>query len=257
MLHKLLNLTRSCFVLDTETTGTDVQSDRIIEIGFQQWTADGMVKEWRTLVDPGIPIPAEATRVHHITDADVKDAYTFRQLAPSLAKGFVDCDWCGQNVRFDLRILSAEFARAGVPWSYTGARIIDSLKLEQLAVPRSLSHLHEKYVGHKHDGAHGALSDVRAASVVISKQLEMHESLPRSLDALHALQWPGMIDPDDKFRFVDGVPCFSNWGKHANKPMTSADEGYWDFILKGTFGPDAKQLARDAKLGKFPKEKRA
>lgn len=276
MIHQLLTLTRPLIVLDTETTGTDTAKDRIVEIGFQVWTAEGMTKEWRSLVNPGIPIPEAATKVHGITDEHVvlgcrlcgrtamthhdsggacpefKPVPRFKDLAANLAKGFADCDWAGQNVRYDLRMTAAEMQRAGVEWSYVGARIIDSSRLEALAVPRSLSHLHEKYVGMKHDGAHGALSDVRASTTVIAHQLQTHAALPRDLDALHAAQWPGWIDGEGKFRFVDGVPCFGPWGKYAGQPMRKADMGYWDFILKSDFSADIKALASAAKLGRFP-----
>ena len=319
MIHTLLSITRPLIVLDTETTGTDVNSDRIVEVGFQVWDATGMTKEWRSLVNPGVPIPAAATRVHGITDAEVngcrdcghsREAHTttalntgadpcsafkswprFRDLATSLARGFFDCDYAGKNTRFDLRIVATEMQRAGQSWSYLGARIVDAERLEQLAVPRSLSHLHEKYVrkqcdecdgrgeyldapsnvldgstymtkchacdgtgtiGIKHDGAHGALSDVRASTTVIVHQLQAHQTLSRDLDNLHAAQWPGWIDGEGKFRFVDGVPCFSQWGKYANKPMRSAAVGYWDWLLKNDFSADVKALASAAKLGKFP-----
>ena len=54
---------------------------------------------------------------------------------------------------------------------------------------------------------------------MVARQLQRYEALPRDLDALHALQWPGLIDVEGKFRFVDGVACVGNWGKHAGKPM--------------------------------------
>ena len=319
MIHKLLNLTRPLFVVDCETTGVDPKTDRIVELGFQRWEAAGMTKEWRTLVNPGVPIPAAASRVHGIYDLDVRGrcqecklivddvapdrcrcekprlTLLFGRMAANLAKGFSDCDFAGKNVRFDLRILAAEMKRAGVEWSYEGARIVDVDRLEQLAVPRDLGSMHAKYVrtpcdecdgkgkyldapanvldghpyevtchacngvgtiGKPHDGAHGALSDVQASTRVIVGQLEAHASLPRDLDLLHAKQWPGWIDPDGKFRFVDGVPCFAGWGKHAGKPMRSAEKGYWDFILNNDFGADVKALASAAKLGKFPEAKK-
>jgi DNA polymerase-3 subunit epsilon len=321
VIHKVLNLTRPLFVVDTETTGLDVKNDRIAEFGFQEWVGagpckncenqltafksgsiaelpktcefcnmtgrieGGMIKEWRTLVNPGVPIPPSVTKIHGITDEmvrgcrlcsrsaayhDLEEAVDdmgqrctgfkpwprFADLAESLATGLSNCDFGGQNPRFDLRITSSEMSRSGVTWSYAGARIVDSRQLEQIAVPRHLGDLHKKYTGHKHDGAHGALSDVRAAATVIFHQLQTYPELPRDLDVLHAAQWPGMIDPDGKFAFVDGVACFGRWGKYAGKPMKVADPGYWDFILKNDFSPEAKAIAADAKLGKFPEQKR-
>jgi len=255
MIHQLLNLTRPLFVVDTETTGVDTQKDRIVELGFQQWGPEGMVKEWSMLVNPGIPIPEAVIKIHGITNDDVYQWPTFKRYAYSLSKGLINCDFAGKNVRFDLRILAAEFLRVGVEWSYMDARVIDAERLEQLAVPRTLSHLHEKYTGKMHDGAHGALSDVRASTTVIVGQLETYEILSRNLDTLHAAQWPGWIDGDGKFRFIDGIPCFGNWGKYAGKPMKNADRGYWDFILSNSFSADVKDLARKAKLGQFPKMK--
>lgn len=274
MIHQLLSLKRPMFWLDCETTGTDVKTDHIVELGFQMWTAEGMTKEWRSLINPGIPIPSEASAVHHITDDvmmlcthcggsrdDVNVNFcscevfhpvpSFKQLAPNLAKGLADCDFGGKNVRFDLRILSAEFRRAGVEWSYVGARIVDAERLEQIAVPRSLSHLHEKYVGHKHDGAHGALSDVRASVTVAVHQLQQHQSLPRDLDRLHELQWPGWLCDGGEFRMVNGVAT-CQFGKWRGRAMKDIELSYFDFILKSDFPADVKKLAADAKLGKFP-----
>lgn len=252
MLNQIFSLKRSLIIFDCESTGTNVQTDRIVEIAFQLWNADGLSKEWSSLVNPQIPIPAAATAVHHITDDDVKNKPVFGQLATSIARGFKDCDYGGKRVRFDLQLLASEMAREKVEWGYLGARVIDAERLEQIAVPRSLSHLHEKYTGAKHDGAHGALSDVRASTTVIMHQLQAHQTLPRDLDILHNLQWPNLIDPDGKFRFVDGVACFAQWGKYQGQPMRNADKGYWEFIIAKDFSADVKALAREALAGRFP-----
>lgn len=308
MIHKLLTLTRPLIILDTETTGPDTQKDRIIELGFQMWTAEGLAKEYRTLVNPGIPILNAVTGKHGITDVHVQGCSscvksgieavlkrptcreehpvsnegfissapdgvkgpcmefkpwpTFKQLAANLAKGFTDCDYGGKNPRFDLRITAEEMKRNDQPWSYADARIIDADRLEAWLNKRSLSHLYRKYTGLKLEGAHGALIDVQASTTVIVNQLgqltqneDEAVPLPRDLDALHALQWPGWIDPDGKFKFIDGVPCFSQWGKYAGRAMKDADVGYWDFVLRSDFGVDVKALAGNAKLGKFPVQK--
>jgi DNA polymerase-3 subunit epsilon len=275
-LHQIFTLTRPLIVVDTETTGVDTRTDRIIELGFEMWTSEGLTREYRTLVNPGIPIENAHTG-HGITDDAFKKCRTcdlplgpaccteprgwpsFKQLAENLARGFTNVDFAGKNVRFDLRILTSEFARAGVPWTIGNARIIDNDRLEAWLNKRSLSHLYRKYTGEKHDGAHGAMADVKASRVVLQHQMDSvtqnedeATSLPRDLDALHALQFPGMIDLDGKFQFVDGVPCFSQWGKHAGKPMKVADVGYWDWLIKSDFSIEVKRIAELAKLGQFP-----
>lgn len=293
MITDLLTLTRPLIILDTETTGLDTTNDRIVELAFQVYYPDGRdVKKYRTLVNPGVPIPKEVTEVHGITnermrqcnrcagwprktygddgepafpwcecaDGNFHDVPTFKQLAANLAKGFTDVDWAGKNVRFDLRILSAEFARASVEWSIGDARIVDADRLEALLVPRSLTHLYKKYTDQAFPGAHGAMADVEAVAEVIELQLNASlnddgDLLPYDLDALHALQWPTMIDLEGKFCYVKDVPCFTRWGKYGGKPMTSADVGYWDWILSKDFPVETKRIAAQAKLGVFPVRK--
>lgn len=277
MFNELFTLTRPLIVFDCETTGVDRQKDRIIELGFQRWEAAGLTKEWRSYINPGMPIPEVSIKAHHITDemiaacreckrsasehpvmiegiaCDVfKPVPTFAQLAPSLAKGFSGCDFAGKNVRFDIEIAAAEFTRANVPWSILGARIICADRLEAIAVPRTLTDLYRKYKGEDLLDAHEALTDVRATTDVICAQLQRYEKLPKDLDRLHTLQFPGMIDLGGKFKFVDGVACFGQWGKHAGKPMTIADAGYWNFIIEKDFSAEAKAIAVEAKAGKFP-----
>ncbi len=274
MLHQLLNIKRPLFILDTETTGL-TQEDRIIELGFQRWESEGLTKEWRSLINPEMHIANSVTGKHGITDEHIalcqacgntpstvlvpgfckceqpKIAPTFKQLARYLVKGFHDCDYGGQNVRFDLRMLDAEMRRANVSWSYAGARIIDSNRLEAIADPRDLGSMHEKATGKKHDGAHGALSDVRASTTVLAWQFTRDDKLPRDLDQLHELSWPGWLCSDGSIRMVNGVPTVM-FGKHRDVPMEKVPVSYWDWIIKEKFAEDVKQLAADAKLGKFP-----
>ena len=142
MLHELLVLNRPLIVFDLETTSLDIQKARIIEISFQMFTAEGLKKNWTSLVDPEILILNSAS--HHITDEDIKGKPTFKQLAESIARGFKDCDYGGKNIRYDLQVIASEMNRVGQKWSYTGARVICADRLEQLGEPRTLSHLYEK-----------------------------------------------------------------------------------------------------------------
>lgn len=253
LIHELLALERPLIILDFETTGLDVDTARIIELGFELYTAEGLKKTYRQLINPGVLIPPQATAAHHITDEDVLNKPKFKQLAANLASGFSHCDFAGKNVRYDLRVCAREMRRNGVEWSYEGAHIIDIDRLEQIGEPRTLSHLYKKHTGEDLDNAHQAMADVRASTVVICKQLETYtEALPRNVKMLHDLQWPGWIDTEGKFKFdEEGTPRVM-FGKHRNVPMKNVPPSYWRWILEADFPKEVKQLASDAIVYKFP-----
>ncbi|MDE6438014.1 MAG: 3'-5' exonuclease, partial [Muribaculaceae bacterium] len=92
-----LKLTRPLVFFDLETTGTSISHDRIVEISIVKLMPDGRVLEKTRRINPEMPIPAEATAVHHITDEDVKDELTFKQIAKSLLAIFEGCDIAGYN----------------------------------------------------------------------------------------------------------------------------------------------------------------
>ncbi|MBU1785249.1 MAG: 3'-5' exonuclease [Candidatus Omnitrophica bacterium] len=108
--------TGSWLVLDTETTGVH-DHDRIVELGMLVVINQQVALEAGTLVDPGIPIPEEASNIHGIYDKDVEGKPTLKQVALFLA------GWCAQaqvmvgyNLPFDIRMLDAEL---GHRWRYT------------------------------------------------------------------------------------------------------------------------------------------
>lgn len=276
MIHQLFHLTRPFVFFDLETTGLDPKTARIVELAFLLYTAEGLQKEYRTYVNPGIPIPPETTAVHHITDALVQGCRVcersleahrqppagtigdptrecegfrpwpkFGDIARSIAKGFSNCDMGGKNVRYDLRVLSAEMERHAVTWSYAGACVIDADRLEQLGEPRSLSHLYEKHLGKKMEDAHEALADIKATVEIVDAQMRKYQKLPRDLRQLHEIQWPGFLDAEGKLKRVDGVVMFS-MGKHANVPLDKLlqiDRGYLTWIAyKSDFSDEIKAL---------------
>ena len=161
---KNIQLDRPLVVLDLETTGKRVEVDRIIEIGTLKLFPDGTNRIHTRRLNPGMPIPPEATAVHGITDADVANQESFRQIARGLASYLDGCDLCGYNIwNFDLKILSAEFRRAEVHFSIVGRHIVDPCRIFRQREPRDLSAALRFYCGMHHDGAHGAEADVLAA----------------------------------------------------------------------------------------------
>ena len=79
-----LNLKRPIIFFDLETTGTDTSRDRIVEISMVKIAPDGEKTIKTRRINPQMPIPAQATEIHHISDEDVKDCPTFKQIAKSL-----------------------------------------------------------------------------------------------------------------------------------------------------------------------------
>lgn len=248
---KNIRLERPLVVLDLETTGTRQNVDRIVEISTLKLLPDGGNEIRTRRVDPGVPIPAEAAAVHGISDADVANERSFPQIARRLAAYLEGCDLCGYNVwGFDLKVLIAEFRRAGVPFTTNGRQIIDPFQIFVKREPRDLSAALRFYCGMEHDGAHRAEADVLAALLVLDGQAERYPDLPRSIPELHvAMSYPDVVDPDGKFvRRADGAIVFA-FSDHQGKTVSDVAKtapGFLEWMLKKDFSPEAKAIARAA-----------
>ena len=99
-------------VLDVETTGRDASVDRVVEVGIAVGRGGEVVARYNWLVNPGVPIPEEVQKVHGITDADVKDAPRFEEIAHEIATALNDCVPAAYNAAFDKAFMVNEFARA-------------------------------------------------------------------------------------------------------------------------------------------------
>ena len=120
----------------------------------------GEEQERTRRINPEMPIPAEATAIHHITDADVANEPTFRQLAKSLAEIFADCDIAGFNSnRFDIPLLLEEFHRAGIVLDLSKTRFVDVQTIYHKMEPRNLSAAYKYYCGQDLEAAHSANAD--------------------------------------------------------------------------------------------------
>jgi len=248
---KNIRLQRPLVVLDLETTGIKVQTDRIVEISLLKLLPDGTNEIKARRLSPGIPIPAEATAIHGITDADVANENSFRQIARSLVAYLEGCDVCGYIIwNFDLRMLVNEFKRAEVLFTVEGRHIIDPLRIFHQREPRDLKAALKFYCRMEHEGAHGAEADVLAALLVLDSQVKHYEDLPRTIPELHdAMEYPDIVDPDGKFvRREDGVIVFtfSDHSGRAVDEVARTDPGFLEWLLKKDFTDEAKTVAREA-----------
>ncbi len=268
-LDQVLTLTRPLVGVDLETTGANVKTAGIVELALEIMVPGAEPDEYRTLVNPLMPIEPGATAVHGITDAMVQDAPTFRKLAANLAASLTDCDLAGYNaMTFDLPMLAIEFERAGFAWSYEHARVVDSFRLWQVAEGRTLSHAVERWLvpvadAADHGGdselerileeseAHSALWDIRVATRVAAAQLTACPQLPRDLDELHKLQWPDRYDADGKLRFDNLGDLCLNFGELKGVPLHRAalmvdKRGRTGGYLRWMLGADFSAKVKDA-----------
>ncbi|MFC1993709.1 zinc-binding dehydrogenase [Chloroflexota bacterium] len=160
---KNIKLERPLAFIDVETTGLKTFSDKIVELSILKIHPDGNEEYKSHRVNPGIPIPAEATAIHGITDTDVAKEPTFPRYAKSICDFLEGCDIAGYNViKFDLPLLEAEFARANVDFSKQGRFLVDSKVIYHQREPRDLQAAYMKYCGKEMENAHCAESDAAA-----------------------------------------------------------------------------------------------
>jgi DNA polymerase-3 subunit epsilon len=250
-LDQILTLERPLVGVDLETTGTDVRTNGIVEIALEIMVPGQEPQEYRTLINPLLRIPPEATAVHGITDAMVADAPTFRSLAANLHAGLSGCDFVGYNLMtFDLPMLEVEFERAAMRWSYEDARVLDGFRAWQVAEGRKLEDARKRWLDLEIQAevlefegqAHSALYDVKVASRVVAAQVEQCD-LPRDVQALHDLLWPDRYDAQGKLRWrpMGNVQTLAiSFGEHRDKPLQKIPKGYLRWMLGKDFSPKVK-----------------
>lgn len=264
-----LKLDRPLIWTDLETTGRNPKKARIVQAAHQLFEpVNGetkLVKEYRTLVNPGMPIPEGSMRVHKITDEMVKDAPRWSDLAANYCAGMRDCDFAGYNVRFDLKVYQAEFDRCFLRWNYDDARIIDPFKLWQQLEPRRLTDAvarwmrehatPEEIAAFLAEGeAHEALWDVKASAHVLTGMLAA--GLTTDLNKLHEMGANGWYDADGRLVWDSGELVFG-FGDNRDEPLravaaTERGRGYLKWMLRADFSDKVKQACRDALNGVFP-----
>lgn len=266
ILKQTLALERPLLCIDVESTGPSVDNDRIVQISATKHYVDKDPITWKSLINPGVPIPREVQEVHGISDAMIAEAPKFADIAAQLAKtAMTNVDYLGQNVTFDLRILRSEFRRAGVNWDWerTDSLVIDTLRIRQVTQPNDLSTIYREVVGRELENAHDAAADVSAVEEILEVYLS-HErfakyQIPKTVKELAAFCWPqrpNSVDRDGKVVWRNGEACLG-FGKFNGRTLSSlaqSERGYLSWLAnKSDFPPDVKKIALDAMNGVFPK----
>ena len=249
----LLNLKRPICFFDLETTGTNIVKDRIVEIGIIKIFPDGKKNEkiWR--VNPECPIPNEATLIHGITDLDVKNEPSFKDLSNNIYNFIKNSDLAGYNSdRFDIPLLVEEMLRADVNFNFDDVKTIDVQTIFHKMEQRNLSAALKFYCDKEHKDAHSALADTRATYEVLNGQLKKYSELNRDVNFLSEFStnskfadFAGFIVYDK-----DGEESFS-FGKHKGqkvKIIMQKEPGYFGWIMNADFPIYTKKVLTAIRL---------
>ena len=276
-----LNLTKPIVIFDLETTGLDLVKDRIIQISYIKVYPDGKEERGNELVNPEKPIDPTISQLTGITNEDVKDKPTFKQLGQTLATKFAGCDFAGFNSNhFDIPLLAEEFLRAGVDFDFSKSRMIDACTIFKRMEKRNLAAAYKFYCGRKMEDdfeAHRADQDTEATYRVLMGELDKYapganedeeKVLENDMDKLaefskmnNYVDFAGRIiwgEMKDRHGNVlldkDGKPLITevfNFGKHKGVPVADVlqiDPGYYSWILAGDFTYNTKQVLTRIRL---------
>lgn len=250
--------TRSLVSIDTEATGPKPDFDRVIEVGLVVYAVDGSRTPLRWLINPGCPIPAESTAVHHITDAHVANAPRFEAVAAEIAETLRNVDVTGFNLRgFDLPILRREFQLAGVAWPIERASVVDSFFIHKDRQRHTLGNALRFYCGRELVGAHGAVADAEAALDVLLAQLAYYPELTvmdlAALDVESGGRRPDYATELGHLRWKPDGDLYIAFGKHDGRRLVDMDDGFLRWIVGKDFPEDVKAFVWSVRYGDRPR----
>ncbi len=254
-----MDIKKPLVILDLETTGTWIEKDRIIEIAMVRCLPDGNRAEYEQRVNPGMPIPLEASEITGITDQDVKDSPRFKDIAQQVMAFLDGADIAGFNVeRFDLPLLAREFADVGLTFNWQERTVYDAQKVYHLNEKRDLTAAYSFYCHKDLEGAHSALADTRATLEVLQAQVVKYGKGRSDIEALGSFDYKthgDYYDAGRRFRWWNGE-LYMMFGKYAGKmtikEVVKNDPRYLEWILSANFSEDIKDLVSAALEGKFP-----
>ncbi|WAC03494.1 3'-5' exonuclease [Lacinutrix neustonica] len=251
-----LNLSKPVCFFDLETTGINITNDRVVEISILKVFPNGNKESKTWLVNPEMPIPAETSAIHGITDERVANEPTFKALAKDIYAMIKDSDLAGFNSnRFDIPLLAEEMLRAEVDFDMKGRVAIDVQTIFHKMEQRTLSAAYKFYCDKGPENAHSAEADTLATYEVLKAQLERYDELEN--DTKFLAEFSSRKKFADFAGFLmfnkEGEECFA-FGKHKGKKVTEVldkEPGYFGWLLNADFPLYTKKVLTAIKLRAF------
>ena len=204
-------------------------------------------------INPEMHIPAEATAVHGISDEDVKDEPTFRQIAKSLAAFIEGCDFGGFNSnRFDLPMLVEEFLRAEVDVNFDNRKFVDVQTIFHRKEQRTLVAAYKFYCNKDLENAHSAEADTMATYEVLESQIERYGDIGSTVEELAEFSSHGpMVDFAGRLSLNDKGEEIFTFGKYKGRTVVEVftkDPSYYSWIMNGDFPLYTKKKITEIRL---------
>lgn len=263
-----LNLRNAIAFFDLEATGTNVGTDRIVEISIVKLHPDGGREIYTKRVNPTIPVPLESSLIHGIYDKDVKNEPTFKEIAKEVQQFIGTADLGGFNVlKYDIPLLVEEFLRAGIDFDLEHRNLLDAQKIFFLMEKRNLTAAYRFYCNRALENAHSAEADTLATLDVFEAQVERYQGeeiedlqgkkvgiFTNDMKKIHEMVNEKMVDLAGRFVFNSQGQEIFNFGKHKGKTIEQAlkeEPGYYEWMMKGDFPLDTKRKLTQVKLRGF------
>lgn len=251
-----LKLAKPLCFFDLETTGTNIATDRIVEISILKIFPNGNRESKTWLVNPEIPIPDEIVAIHGISNEKVAGEPTFKELSREIYALIKDSDLAGFNSdRFDIPLLAEEMLRAGIDFDMKNMVSVDVQTIFHKMEKRTLEAAYTFYCGKELTKAHSAEADTLATYEVLLSQLARYPELENNVKKLAEFSrrnefadFAGFIALDEQ-----GEEVFA-FGKHKGtrvREVLEKEPGYFGWMLNADFPLYTKKVLTQIKLSKL------
>jgi DNA polymerase-3 subunit epsilon len=248
-----LKLTKPIVFFDIEATGLDIAKDRIIEISILKIFEDQHEESYTYRINPECHIPETSTKIHGITDKDVKDCPTFKNLSKTISKIIEGCDIGGFNSnRFDIPLLAEEFLRCDNDIDLRRCHFIDVQTIFHKMEKRTLEAAYSFYCNKELINAHSALADAKATYEVLQAQLDRYPSLENNVATLSEFSSQNRnVDYSGRMIYNEKDEPIFNFGKFKGKRVADVlkiEPNYYAWVMNNDFPLDTKRQLTNIKL---------
>jgi DNA polymerase-3 subunit epsilon len=248
-----LNLKKSLVFFDLETTGTNINTDRIVEISYLKVHPNGNEESKTLRINPEMHIPKEASAIHGIYDNDVANCPVFKKEAKNIANDFEGCDLAGFNSnRFDIPLLAEEFLRAEIDIDISRHKFIDVQVIFHKMEQRTLAAAYKFYCGRDLEDAHTAKADTRATYEVLQSQLDRYPDLLNDVAYLSDFSsFNKNVDFAGRMIYNENNVEIFNFGKYKGQSVSEVlkkDPGYYGWIMSNDFTLNTKAILTKIRL---------